>query len=85
MVTITFPDRDTEERALGFLIKRFSGRSFRSGEHVVPEAALGALARQGIPFTVKGKASYDEKAASIRSAPASSVQRRSSRSRKVAR
>ncbi len=84
MVTITFPDRDTEERALGFLIKRFSGRSFRSGEHIVPEAALGALARQGIPFTVKGKATY-EKMAAIRGAPASSVQRRPSRSRKVAR
>jgi hypothetical protein len=61
MVTITFPDRDTEERALGFLIKRFSGKFFRSGEHIVPEAALGALAKQGIPFTVKGMATYDKK------------------------
>ena len=85
MVTITFPDRDTEERAIGFLLKRFSCRFNRSGEHIVPEAALGALAKQGIPFTVKGKATYEEKMAAIRSAPASSVQRRPPRSRKVAR
>jgi hypothetical protein len=55
MVTITFPDRDTEKRALGFLLGRFSGRVFRSGEHLVPEAALEVLADQNIPFTVKEK------------------------------
>ena len=52
MVTITFPDRDTEKRALGFLLGRFSGQVLRSGEHLVPEAALEALADQNIPFTV---------------------------------
>lgn len=56
MVTITFPDRETEKRALGFLLGRFSGRVLRSGEHLVPAAALEALADQNIPFTVKGKA-----------------------------
>ena len=30
MVTITFPDRDTEKRALGFLLGRFSGRVLSS-------------------------------------------------------
>ena len=40
MVTIIFPDRDTEKRALAFLLGRFSGRVLRSGEHLVPEAAL---------------------------------------------
>src|SRR5437667_5078368 len=55
MVTITFPDRETEKRALAFLLGRFSGRVLRSGEHLVPEAALEALADQNIPFTVKGK------------------------------
>jgi hypothetical protein len=54
MVTIAFPDRETEERALAFLLGRFSGRVLRSGEHLVPEAALEALADQNIPFTVKG-------------------------------
>jgi hypothetical protein len=57
MVTITFPDRDTEKRALAYLLGRFSGRVVRSGEHLVPEAALEALADQNVPFTVKGKTS----------------------------
>ncbi|MCG3130808.1 MAG: hypothetical protein FLDDKLPJ_01581 [Phycisphaerae bacterium] len=56
MVTITFPDRDTEKRALGFLLGRFSGRVTQSGEHLVPEAALEALAGENITFLVKGKA-----------------------------
>lgn len=56
MVVITFPDRDTEMEGLGFLVKHFSGTALKSGEHIVPEAALAALARNNIPFTVKGKA-----------------------------
>ena len=52
MVTIVFPDRDTERRALGFLLGRFSGRVLKSGEHLVPEAALAALAGQNVPFIV---------------------------------
>jgi len=51
MVTITFPDRKTEKRALAFLLGRFSGRVLRSGGHLVPEAALEALANQNILFT----------------------------------
>lgn len=51
MVTITFPDRETEKRALAFLLGQFSGRVLRSGEHLVPEAALEALADQNISFT----------------------------------
>lgn len=57
MVTITFSDRDTEKRALGFLLGRFSGRILRTGEHLVSESALEALADANIPFTVKGKES----------------------------
>lgn len=60
MVTITFPDRNTEKRALAFLLGRFSGRVLRSGEHLVPEAALEALANQNILFNVKGKATYEQ-------------------------
>jgi hypothetical protein len=59
VVTITFPDRETEKRALAFLLGRFSGRVLRSGEHLVPEAALEALADQNIEFTVKGKKSKE--------------------------
>ncbi len=72
MVTITFPDRKTEKRALGFLLGRFSGRVLKSGEHLVPEAALEALADQNISFTVKGKSTYEQQIAALRdSAPAS--------------
>ena len=56
MVTITFDDRETEKRALAFLIGRFSGRVLRSGEHIVPEAALEALAGQKLPFSLRGNA-----------------------------
>ena len=68
MVTITFPDRETEKRALGYLLGRFSGRVLRSGEHLVPAAALEALADQNIPFAVKGKATYVEQLAALRGA-----------------
>ncbi len=71
MVTITFPDRETQKRALGFLLGRFSGRVLRSGEHIVPEAALAALARQNIPFTVKGMTTYEEELAALRGDAAS--------------
>ncbi len=66
MVTITFPNRETEKQALAFLLGRFSGRVMRSGEHIVPEAALEALANENIPFTVKGKATNEQQVAAIR-------------------
>ena len=66
MITITFPDRETEKRALGFLLGRFSGRVLKSGEHLVPEAALEALANQNISFTVQGKSTYEQQIAAIR-------------------
>ena len=66
MVTLVFPDRETEKRALGFLLGRFSGRVSKSGEHLVPEAALEALAEQNITFTVKGKATYEQQMAALR-------------------
>ena len=74
MITITFPDRETEKRALGFLVGRFSGRVLRTGEHIIPEAALEALADQNIPFTVQGKTTYEQQVAAIRGAAPPSVQ-----------
>ena len=68
MITITFPDKATERRALGFLLGRFSGRVLHTGEHLVPEAALEALADQNIPFTVKGKSTYEQHLAALRGA-----------------
>jgi hypothetical protein len=53
MVTITFPDRETENRSLAFLLERFSGRCAASDEHLVPEAALEALAEQSITLIAR--------------------------------
>lgn len=56
MMVITFPDRDTEKQGLALLLKHFSGHVYRTGEHVVPEAALVALTDANISFSVKGEA-----------------------------
>lgn len=74
MITIVFPDRDTERRALAFLLGRYSGRVLRSGEHLVPETALEALADAGIQFEVKGKATYEQQLAALRGVASTSVQ-----------
>ena len=74
MVTITFPDRETEKRALAFLLGRFSGRVLSTGEHIVPEPALESLADQNITFTVKGKTTYEQQVAAIRGAASTPVQ-----------
>lgn len=58
-ILIRFPDKQTEERALGKLIPRFSGKSWASGETAVPAQALGFLAEQGIKFSVIGPAPYE--------------------------
>lgn len=71
MITIRFANRETEKQALAFLIGRFSSKVLKSGEHIVPEAALEALADQNIPFTVQGKTTYEEQMAALRSAAAS--------------
>jgi hypothetical protein len=68
MVLIEFPDRETEKKALAFLVGRFSGKVMRGSKHIVPEAALEALAHQNIPFAVKGTATYEQQVAALRSA-----------------
>ncbi|HEX4130026.1 MAG TPA: hypothetical protein VHZ24_08280 [Pirellulales bacterium] len=60
MIHVRFPDQDTEERAIGFLAGRFSFKSFEDGTTLVPEAALGAMASEGITFTVAGPAAYEQ-------------------------
>ena len=69
MVTVTFSDREMEKKALGFLLGRFSGRVLKTGEHIVPEAALEALADANIPFTVVGKTTYEQQLAAVRGTP----------------
>ena len=58
-ILIRFSDEQTEQRALGKLIPRFSGKSWSLGETAVPSAALEFLANEGISFTVIGPAPYE--------------------------
>jgi hypothetical protein len=74
MVVITFPDKETQKKALGFLMGRFCGKVLKNGEHIVPEAALAALADNNIRFTVHGKASYEKQVAALRSAASGTLQ-----------
>jgi hypothetical protein len=74
MVVITFPDKESRKKALGFLFGRFSGKAMKSGEILVPEAALPALADQNISFTVQGKASYAKQIAALRGTASDPVQ-----------
>ncbi|MCI0379186.1 MAG: hypothetical protein L0215_16380 [Gemmataceae bacterium] len=83
MVIITFQDPETQKEALGFLLGRYSGFVLKSGEHIVPESALKALAEQNFVFTVRGHA--DEKqVAALRSAASASLQRRPRRAKRLA-
>ena len=59
MIIVRFPDEATQKRALGFLIGRFSGQSWATGEVAVPEEALAPMAREGIPFAVEGPATHE--------------------------
>ena len=74
MILIQFPDREIEIKALAFLVGRFSGKVMRNSLHIVPEPALEALAAQNIPFTVKGKATYEQQMAALRGTAAAAVQ-----------
>jgi hypothetical protein len=68
MVVITFPDDENRIRGRGFLITHFPTRFLRSGEHIVPEAALKALEHEGIRFKVEGPATYEHFVAPFRAA-----------------
>jgi hypothetical protein len=57
-ILIRFPDQETEQRALGKLIPRFSGKSWSTGELAIPSVALTYLANEGISFTVIGPVPY---------------------------
>lgn len=72
-ILIKFPDKDTERRALGKLIPRYSGKSWATGELAIPAGALGFLADQGIQFSVIGPAPY-ERITPLRDSGAVSVQ-----------
>jgi len=84
MITIKFPDAETQDEAVGFLASNFSGRLLRTGEVIVPEEALAALANENFSFTVIGKATHEQMAA-FRGDAARKVQRRPARSAKLGR
>jgi hypothetical protein len=65
-IRIRFPDHESKRRALGFLAGRFSFTSFASGELMVVESALSALAMEGISYTVEGPATYAEAIPALR-------------------
>lgn len=73
MIRIRFTDHQAERRALGYLAGRFSFKSWVTGEMIVPEPALGCMAREGISFTVIGPATYEQLIPSVRNPPASAV------------
>ena len=74
MITIRFADSETKRRALGFLAGRFSFTTRASGEVLVPDSALSALAHEGIPFNVEGPPTYGQAVPSLRDASPTPVQ-----------
>ena len=73
MIRIRFPDAGAERLALGFLLGRFSFKSWANGVTLVPDHALPALAREGILFTVEGPATYEQIIQAVRNPPASAI------------
>ena len=74
MIVIRFSDEPTERRALGYLAGRFSFTTWQTGEVLVPEAALAALAVEGLHFHVEGSATYGQSVPPLRGAAAVAVQ-----------
>lgn len=73
-IRIRFSDSDTEIRALGFLAGRFSFTSWETGETLVPETALAALAVKGISFTTLGPPNYAQSIPALRAAASNQLQ-----------
>jgi hypothetical protein len=75
MIIIRFPDDAAERRALGWLMGRFSFKTWSNGETLVPAAALSALAAEGMRFIVEGPATYERLIpAALRNPTASAIQ-----------
>jgi hypothetical protein len=65
MIIIRFADPETERKALGKLIGRFTFKTWSNGDTMVPRMALSYLATENLSFTVVGSADY-ERLASLR-------------------
>jgi hypothetical protein len=72
MIIVRFPNDEAKRKALEFLIGRFNGHTWATGEMAVPEEALGPMAREGILFNVEGPATY-ERILSLRTSLAPAV------------
>lgn len=59
MTIIRFADVEAKKRAIAFLVGRFPGKSWATGEVAVPGEALAELAAEGFQFTVDGPATYE--------------------------
>jgi hypothetical protein len=55
------------------IARRFPGKSWATGEVMVPDAAVPPLASEGFHFTVEGPTTY-ERLTSLRDAAATAVQ-----------
>jgi hypothetical protein len=53
------PIKNPKRRALGFIARRFAGKSWATGEVMAPETALAALPAESFHFTVEGPATYE--------------------------
>jgi hypothetical protein len=73
MIKIRFSDQASKRRALGRLAGRYPFKSWANGDMLVPEAALGFLAVEGISFHVEGPATYEQNTPSIRSVATAQV------------
>jgi len=73
MVIIRFDDSDTEKRALDYLVGRYSFKTWANGDLMVPEAALGGLAGEGLAFRVQGPATYEHFLPPLRNPTAAAV------------
>jgi len=74
MVSIRFPDAQSERRGLGYLAGRFAFKTWSTGETLVPESALAHLAVEGIPFSVQGPATYERSIPAVRNPAPSPLQ-----------
>ncbi len=73
MVIIRLADQESKRKALGYISRRFPGKSWATGEIMVPDAALASLAAEGYHFSVEGPAT-SERLTSLRDTPAAAVQ-----------
>jgi hypothetical protein len=73
MVIIRFDDNETEKRAMDYLVGRYSFKTWANGDLMLPEAALGGLAGEGLAFHVEGRANYGHFLLALRNPAAASV------------